>query len=393
MSTTGDIDVQNVLELMAVPGESGHEGQMAARIREKLREMGVPEECIVTDQANRASEIGGETGNLIVRLDGRGTGERRMLTTHLDTVPGAVGCRPRLEGGRIVNDAPGRALGADARAGCAVLLAAARALQATGGDHPPRTLVFFVQEEIGLVGARHLDVSLLGRPRPAMCFNFDGAEPDEVDVAVVGTERLHVTVTGVAAHTSRPWKGISAAAIACRASAEMMDGGWHGVIDRPEGKGLANLGILRGGTGSNVVMPELYALLEARSHDKAFRSHIIETWRQAFTRAVERANAEGDRAEGAASVSFKPGPIYDPYVLPEDAPVVQAAAEALRRIGLELKPLIDDGGQDSAWIVAHGIPAVGLGFGARAAHSPDEWLDVERFGLACRLAVELATGQ
>jgi len=164
------------------------------------------------------------------------------------------------------------------------------------------------------------------------------------------------------------------------------------VVEKPHGKGLANLGILRGGTGSNVVMPELYALLEARSHDRDFRSEIIATWAQAVQREVERANARAEQVEGHADVSFKPGPIYDPYALPDDAPVVRTASEAIRHVGLEPKLIVDYGGQDSAWIVAHGIPAVGLGFGGNAGHSEDEWLDVPAFKAAYRLAVELATG-
>ena len=391
MSPTYETELADALELMAVPGEPGKEGRIAEVVREKLLAMGVGAEAICTDQAHRSSELGGETGNLIVRLDGHGRGQRRMISTHLDTVPGCVGSKPRRAGGRVVNDAPGKALGVDARAGCAVVLAAARALAGRRGDHPPWTLVFFVQEEIGLVGSRWLDVALLGEPLPAMAFNFDGGEPEEVTAAVIGTERLHITVRGVAAHSSRPIRGISAAVIGVRAAAEMADAGWHGPIDRPEGRGLANLGILRGGTGSNVVMPELYALVEARSHEKDFRSRIIAEWTGAFRRAVEQANAEADQAAGQARVDFAPGPVYDPYALPDDAPVVRAALDAARRAGLEPRRVTDDGGQDSAWIVAHGIPAVGLGFGARASHSEDEWMDVVRFQQACRLAVELAS--
>ena len=390
MNAIDDVDLKNVMELMAVPGEPGKEADVARLVRQKLIALGVPAGNIVSDQAHRRSEIGGQVGNLIVRFPGRGEGPCRMLATHLDTVPGAVGCKPRLQGDRIVNDAAGKALGADARAGCAVLLAAARALVELAGDHPPRVLVFFVQEEIGLVGSRWLDVELLGEPRPEMCFNFDGAEATEVVRAVIGTERLHITVRGVAAHSSTPRRGISAAAIQARAMAELVDAGWHGVVDGPEGRGLANLGVIHGGTGSNVVMPELYALFEARSHNRDFRRRIVEVWKEAFRRQVQRANDEACCAEGRAEVSFRPGPVYDPYALPENAPVVQAAVDAIRRAGCEAKLIIDDGGQDSAWVVAHGIPAVGLGFGGRAAHSVDEWLDVEQFKLACKVAAGLA---
>lgn len=385
-----DPDIRNLLELLPVPGEPGKERAVAELVRGKLRALGVPEDSMVFDTANRRSEIGGEVGNLVVRLDGRRGGARRLMSTHLDTVPGAVGSRPRLALDRVVNDAPGRCLGGDARAGCAALLAAARRLLELRGEHAPWTLVFFVQEEIGLVGARWLDLELLGLPRPALGFNFDGGPVREVTNRVIGAERLHVEVTGVAAHTMYTPRGISAAEVLCRAAAECMAAGWHGVVEKPEGKGLANLGVLRGGTGSNVVMPGLYALLEARSFDRAFRGRILEAWRAALGAAAERASAERPDAAGRAAVSFRPGPVYDPCDLPPGHPAVEAARAAIRSLGVE-PVLVDDwGGQDSAWTTAHGIPSVGLGFGGCLAHSPEEYVDVPEFRLGCRLAAALA---
>jgi tripeptide aminopeptidase len=94
------------------------------------------------------------------------------------TVPNAVGCLPRLEldGNRVVNDAEGRALGGDNRLGCASLLDLERELVKWKGDYPPITLVFFIQEEVGLAGARGLDLKLFGEPTPTMCYNLDGAK-------------------------------------------------------------------------------------------------------------------------------------------------------------------------------------------------------------------------
>ena len=391
MTDREDAALRDLLDLLPVPGEPGRERGIAEVVRARLLEMGVPESGMRFDTANRRSEIGGEVGNLIVHIDGRGGGERRMLSSHLDTVPGAVGSKPRVEGDRVVNDEPGRCLGGDARAGCAVMLAGARRLMEMKGEHPPWTLAFFVQEEIGLVGARWLDVELLGDPLPAMCFNFDGGDVCEVTSSVIGTERMHVDVSGVASHTQATRRGISASEIFCRAAAECQAGGWHGVVEQSGGKGLANVGVLRGGTGSNVVMPELYALLEARSFDRDFREEILETWRAALRASAEGANAERPEAAGRAEVSFRQGPIYDPYALAADHPAVLAASEAVRAVGLEPKLVDDWGGQDTAWITAHGVPAVGMGFGGRKAHTPEEFVDLNEFKRACALTEKLVS--
>ena len=165
---------------------------------------------------------------------------------------------------------PGRALGGDNRLGCAILLALARQLIPLAGDHAPVTLVFFVQEEVGLVGARGLDLTLLGSPFPAMCINLDGGPVHELVTAVTGTERFTVDIAGIPAHAGRPAGGVSAAVIMAMALAELQQGGWHGRIERNAGRGSANVGIVEGGQGSNVVMPALNILAEARSHDPDF---------------------------------------------------------------------------------------------------------------------------
>ncbi len=383
-------DVDLAMALMAVPGPTAHEGAISEALRKRLTDMGVPERCIRYDKAYEQSEAGGEIGNLVVCLDGHGRGERRLLSTHMDTVREAEGSRPRIEGARVVNAAPGRALGADARAGCACLLAAIRALMETGGNHGPRTFVFFVQEEIGLVGSRGLDVGLLGDPFPTMAFNFDGSRPDELVRAVVGVERLILDVQGVPAHASRPREGISAALIAARALAKIEEDGWNGAIEKPEGVGTANIGVLQGGTGSNVVMASLSGLMEARSFDRVFRGAIVEAWKQAFMDSAAVSNRLGANLESKASVSFEPGPEYAPYRLADDAPVVTAAVQAMKACGLE--PVLTEhwGGMDCNNIVAKGIPAVGTGTGGHHAHSVKEYLDIPEFSRACALAVHLA---
>jgi tripeptide aminopeptidase len=382
-----EVAINDLLDLLAISGSPGKEGAVADHLRRVLTDLGVRPEQIVSDDAHRHSEYGGDCGNLIVRLDGRRPGPRRMFSAHMDTVPGAVGARPRLEIDRIVNDAPDTALGGDNRTGCAVVLSVARTLLARQGDHAPTTLVFFVQEEVGLVGARGLDVKKLGDPRPEVGFNFDGHHAEEFITAVTGTERFTIDVAGIAAHSGmNPQAGVSAALIAADALAELARTGWHGVITRADGLGFANVGTIHGGTGSNVVMPELHMLAEARSHDPTFRRAILAAWRDAFRRAALGRRNVGQQT---GEVRFGPGPTYEAYALDANAPVVQLALAAAARIGLSARCLSDNGGNDANWIVAHGIPTVTIGCGQRNVHTPSEFVDLGDFHRACSLATEL----
>jgi tripeptide aminopeptidase len=383
--------LNELLGLLAIPGPPAGERAVAEHLQRVLQQIGVPPSAFAGDDAHQQSEYGGDTGNLIVRLDGHGRGPRRLFSTHMDTVPLAVGARPRLDAdaGRIVNDAPDTALGGDNRTGCAVLLQVAKALVARNGDHLPTTLVFFVQEEVGLVGARGLNVPMLGEPKPALGFNFDGGRPDQFVTTVIGTERFTIDVEGIAAHAgARPAEGVSAAIIAATALAELARNGWHGALERPEGRGSANVGILNGGTGSNVVMPALHILAEARSHSRDFRRQIIATWQDAFRRA---AASQHNRAGASGSVRFGPGPTYEPFSLPDDEPAVKQALAAATRCDIAARCVSNDGGMDANQLVAHGIPTVTFGAGQRAVHTPDEYVEVNDFLTACRLAVELAT--
>jgi tripeptide aminopeptidase len=385
-------DVALLLELLAIKGPPGQEKLITERVREILTEMGVPPTSIISDQAHKHSEHGGETGNMIVHFPGNAQGTHRVISSHLDTIPDCLGCRPRLQGERIVNDAPGTALGGDARAGLVIQLAAARALLATGNQHPPCTLVFFVQEEVGLLGSRHFDKSLLADPFPEMWFNFDEEEVALILTGAIGTERINFRIFGHAVHTCQILEGISAATIFAEAMQKLIAGNWVGHVVRDNSWANSNLGILEGGSGSNVTMPELYCRAECRSYDLELRNEVLSNWRRCFQEAVDSANQQAiqHNLSARASLEFTAGPEYPPYQLPDEHPAVKAAQSAVKKAGLTPRLGLDDGGMDTCNIVRMGIPAVGLGDGDRQAHSNLEWIDIPDFLAACRTAEFLA---
>ncbi|MFN5731833.1 MAG: M20/M25/M40 family metallo-hydrolase, partial [Planctomyces sp.] len=151
--------ISRVMDLIAIPGGSGGEQDVSAWICQQLLNAGVPESSIATDSAHRKSPAGGNTGNLIIRLPGTKKGPRRLLMAHMDTVPLAVGAKPVREGDWIRPASASTALGGDNRAGCAVVLTALLELLTQGLDYPPLTLLFTVQEETGLRGAKWLTAS------------------------------------------------------------------------------------------------------------------------------------------------------------------------------------------------------------------------------------------
>ncbi len=389
--------IDDLMGLLAIPGPSTEEAAVAEHIEKALLAMGVPAGDILHDEAQRQSEFGGQHGNMVVRFPavGGARGPGRMFSTHMDTVALARGCRPRLVTGepgqpdRIVNDAAGTALGADDREGCAVLLQIARALTGELARHPRPAiaLVFTVQEELGLIGARGLDAGLLGIEGPILGFNFDGGGCEHLVTRVTGTERFNVEIHGIASHAGAdPAGGVSAAVIAGKAIAELAGQGWQGSIEKDGLAGSANVGVLQGGQNTNVVMNHLLARCEARSHDPAFRKRIREVHEEVFSRAAaSTTNRHGE----CGRVTFSTGPCYESFAIADDAPVVRLCMEAARRCGIDMETVSNDGGMDANWYNARGVPTVTLGLGMRQVHTSREWINLRDFLNACRVTMEL----
>ena len=381
--------VSLVMELMAVPGRSKQEGQLVELIRSKLVAAGVPPACIETDTAHRRIPGGGEVGNLIVKLPGTRRGPRRLLMAHLDTVPICVGCEPKLDGDVIRSANPATGLGGDDRGGVAVVLTSALELLRQQRQHPPLTLFFCVQEEIGLYGARYVSANKLGSPK--YCFNWDGGNAPFVNVGATGDYAIEIEIEGVASHAGvHPERGVNAISIASLAIADLTQNGWHGLIEKGRHRGTSNVGIIQAGDATNVVTPSLSLRAEARSHDPVFRKKIVEAYRKAFIKAAKSVKSSDGKT---GRVTFNADLKYESFRLDSGEPVVALAKSVIEKIGLTPELCIGNGGLDANWMTAHGYPTVTLGCGQHDIHTTNEWLHVPSFLQGCEIALLLASGE
>lgn len=379
--------VELVTRMLAIPGPSCSEAEVARFVVDRLVEAGARPAAIQMDAAHRRTPVEGNCGNLMFRLPGTIRGPRRMLMAHLDTVPVCVGSRPQRRGNFIRSADPQTGLGADDRAGAAVVLCAALEIVERNLPHPPLTFLWTIQEELGLQGARCASVSRLGRPK--LAFNWDGGGPDKITVGATGGYRIDVDVHGVASHAGvAPEKGVSAVAIAALAIADLQRNGWHGAIHKKEGDGTANVGVIQGGVATNVVMDRVTIRAEARSHDSKFRAEIVRQIERAFRDAAQRVRNEEGRG---GRVEFDGQLDYESYLLNPDEPSVACVEAAIRSVGLEPRRAVANGGVDSNWMVQHGIPTATMGCGQVRQHMVTEQLNVRQFEAACRIALRLAT--
>ncbi len=376
-----------VMRLMAVPGPSHREGRVAKWIVERLKRAGLPDASVQFDGAERRTPEPGEVGNLIVKLPGTKRVPRRLFSAHLDTVPICVGSKPVAKRRIVTSVDPQTGLGADNRAGCAVILHTLLEILRHDLPHPPLTFCWFVQEEIGLQGARCVGRKLLSRPK--LGFNWDGGSPAKLTIGATGGYRMRITVEGIAAHAGgAPERGASAIEMASLAIADLFRGGWLGRVGKREGEGTSNVGVIQGGRATNVVTDRVELLAEARSHDPSFRARIVRAYERAFEQAAKKVRNE---ANEAGRVSIQGRLDYESYRLSADEECVRIAADAVRDVGLAPNMVVADGGLDANWLNAHGIPTVSIGCGQINQHMVTEALDLDGFVDACRIARRLAT--
>lgn len=379
--------LQRFLEVTAIPGRSGQEQDVAAWIIAQFKQAGVPDQQISFDGAEMRIPHGGNCGNLIIGLPGNGRGPVTMLSAHMDTVPICLGSQPVLDGDRV-RSSVATGLGADDRSGCTVILTAALE-RLKLGDHlfPPAIIAFFVQEEVGLYGARFLDRDAIGTVDRA--FNFDGGQADKLTIGAIGGERMNISVHGHPSHAGvSPEDGASAIVMASLAISQLAQAGFLGKVDKPEGVGTANVGVINGGDATNVVTPLVELRAEARSHDATMRTKIVQEMRHAFEQAARSVQTKDGRA---GRIEFESRVDYESFRLEDDHPSVIAAEAVFRSLGREPFRDISNGGLDANWLFRHGIPAVTLGSGQRQIHTADEWLDLPEFFDACRAATRLIT--
>ncbi|MDP3043925.1 MAG: M20/M25/M40 family metallo-hydrolase, partial [Bacillota bacterium] len=232
------------------------------------------------DEAGQA--INGTAGNLIAKVPGTTAGPPLLFCTHLDTVEPGNGVKPRVDG-HVIRSAGETILGADDKAGIAAVLEAVRVLKEQELPHPPLELVFTVAEEIGLLGIRELDFSLV-KARMGFVLDSDGT-PGKVITRAPSQDRIVATVIGRAAHAGiNPEDGVNAIQAAAKAIANLP-------LGRIDEETTANIGVIRGGQATNIVPERVYLEGETRSLDNNKRRSLTEHICQKMTEQVELAGA------------------------------------------------------------------------------------------------------
>jgi glutamate carboxypeptidase len=349
------------------------ERHLRARLRE-LVEIESPSEDreAVNRAADRVVGWARELGGEVKRHDGGTFGdviELRfcadlsarpvLLLGHLDTVypMGTLATMPwreedaedgvRLRGPGVV----------DMKAGVVMGLEAIAALRELNALNRPVTLLLNPDEEVGSEVSRP-HTERLARESAAV-FVLEPAQGLAYKTARKGVGHFELTVQGVAAHAGVDFaSGHSAVLEMARIVEQVSD--W---TDASKGR-TVNVGVIAGGTRSNVIAAQCRAEVDARVVTMEDAARVEEMFRQLRTR-------------DAACTFRVRGGINRPPMERSAGTVAlfQRAKTLAAEIGLDLEEAATGGGSDGNFTAAIGVPTLdGMGAVGGGAHSPGEFV-------------------
>ena len=331
--------VKTFIDLVKIDSPSGEEDEIATELTKRLKQLGF--------DVRRDSY-----GNLIASNGGENP---LILSAHMDTVEPGRGIAPSIQGDRIVSDGT-TILGGDCKCGVAAILEALESVNEDQVPHLDLEVIFTRDEEIGLVGARNLDFSLIKGKESVV---FDGEGPvNQITSSSPTYIGFELEIVGRAAHAGvEPEKGLSAIRVAAEIIARLPQG-------RIDEETTFNVGNISGGSVRNTV-PENTSIIGE------FRSRSLESL-DALQGQIAEAVTEAEHLFPEAKIETHLHTEFETYSLNEDDLATKRVTTTLRGLGLQPIMKASGGGTDGNVFRLNGISAVVVGMAEHGMHTVRE---------------------
>lgn len=354
------------IKMVNISSLSLREKNFATIIVMRLERLGFD---VTVDDAGEA--YGGDFGNIYGILRGDSSKKPVLFCAHLDTVSPGENIQPIIKENMVCTDGS-TILGADDKCGIAAILEAVESIVENGSPHGDIEVLFTIGEEIGMLGSKHFDTSMI---KSKMAFVMDSSgKVGEVIVKAPTQCTMNITINGKSAHAGvAPEKGISAIQVAAEAICNMK-------LLRIDSETTANIGTICGGKVTNIVCDKVVLKAESRSlkEDKLFTqvNHMEECIKQACLKYN-------------ANYTFDKTIEYPPFEISPDSEIIRLLQAAMDRIGLNIKLRPSGGGFDANILNGKGIQAVVLACGMFNAHTSEEYLILDDLYKAAELVREI----
>ena len=351
--------IQTFINLAKIDSVSGEEKEVAKEVGRMLKKLG-------------AKVAFDSYGNLIAKF--LGFGEPFLFNAHLDTVEPGRGIKPAINGDIIKSDGT-TILGADPKAGIAIILETLKHLKENNVPHVPLEIVFTREEEIGLVGAINLDYSKITAKKG---ITIDG-EYDfcTITISSPSYSKVDVTITGIGAHSGEePEKGVSAIVIASKIISKLR-------LGRIDDETTANIGLIEGGSVRNAVPETAHFKGEIRSRDpKKLEDHT-----KHFENVLKQVLSKHTKAK--AEVSIKK--MFEGYEFSKNHTTIEQICSILEKSNTSSNLCHVGGATDVNIFCTKGIEAVVVGGCFYNAHTTREYAVISEMLKAVELCVKLVS--
>jgi tripeptide aminopeptidase len=361
------------LSLVSIDSISRQEKQLAEEIMRLTAPM---VSKTFTDHAD--NRVGSNTGNLILKIKGNRPAAPLMLNAHMDTVEPGVGVRPEFKDGIFRSDGS-TILGADDKSAIAIIIETLNIIHELNLPHGPMDIVLTICEEIGLLGAKHLDFSLIDAK---IGYALDTADTECIITRAPSANHFKIIVHGKDAHAGAdPEKGINAISLASKAIARLG-------LGRVDEETTCNIGVMEAPGATNIVPNLVTVKGEARSHDEkkldVVTRHIIASFENVIAE-YRRKHSENSLPRVDVQIENE----FPRTNIPQDHQVVMLAQKAASNLGRTLALKKTGGGSDANIFFSKGIVTGVIGTGMKDIHTVRESIRLEDMVKTVSLLLEI----
>jgi tripeptide aminopeptidase len=281
----------------------------------------------------------------------------------------------KLHGKTLVTTDGTTLLGADDKAGIAVIMHAATHLMTHPEiAHGPVRVCFTCDEEIGR-GIDHLDLKKLAAH---VGYTLDGSGQGEIDVETFSADLATVAITGVNIHPAIAKGRMVNAVRLAGAFLERLPWLTQAPETTAERQGFLHPYYIEGGVGAVRLKILLRDFDTPRLAERA--------------RLLENVAVLLREEHPVARIEVTVTPQYRNLAegLAKEPRAVALAEAAMSRVGITPRRTIVRGGTDGSRLTELGLPTPNLSCGEHNLHSPLEWTCLEEMAKAAEVLVELA---
>lgn len=345
-------------------------------------------------------------GTVLATIPGRTDSPTIGFLAHVDTAPqfNATGVKPRVvkgynggeitfpddpdltlspadnpylatkQGHDIITASGTTLLGADDKAGVAIIMTAAKALLSNPDrSHGPIRIAFTPDEEIG----RGVHSDLPKDLAADFAYTFDGGAVGEIEYETFSADRGVVKIKGVSIHPGLAKdKMVNAAHLAAKIVQTLPQATM--TPETTNGKqGFIHITDMNGGSSE---MELKFILRDFERDGLAEKGDLLR-------KVCDAVQVSEPRAEITCEIY----PQYRNmrYWLEEDMTPVEKARDAAKALGIETVSVPIRGGTDGSRLTELGVPTPNLFTGMQNIHGPQEWISVQDMAQATQLMLKI----